>query len=137
MKCDSRAHFWPVPLQAFALVASLEARVVIANVFNLVSKGVIFQEFCATCGDIIQLIFLNCEFYAFEYFLFYNHYSCEGDVTITPFAMGICQGDPLKGALFALPHFNAPCFIISHFPSYLFPSIEYDIHIISPLSIAS
>jgi hypothetical protein len=29
------------------------------------------------------------------------------------------------------------CFTISHFISYLFPSIEYDTHIIGPLSIAS
>jgi len=107
------------------------------NVFNLVSKGVIFQEFCATCGDIIQLIFFNHAFYAFEFLLFYNHYSCEGNVIIIPFSMGTCQVDPLKRALFTLAHFNAPCSIINHFPSYIFPSIENDIHIIGPPSITS
>jgi hypothetical protein len=30
----------------------------IVNAFNLVSKGVIFQEFCVIDGDIIQLILL-------------------------------------------------------------------------------
>lgn len=108
-----------------------------AIVFNLVLRRVIFQEFRATCGDIIQLIFFDHAFYAFKFLLFYNHYSCEGDVIIIPFSMGVHQVDPLKGVLFAIAHFNAPCFTISHFISYLFPSIEYDIHIIGPLSIAS
>jgi hypothetical protein len=45
--------------------------------------------------------------------------------------------DPLGGALFILAHFKALCFITSHFPSYLFPSITNDIHIICPPLIAS
>jgi hypothetical protein len=48
--------------------------------------------------------------------------------------MGTHQGDPLKGALFALAHFMALHSIINHFPSCLFPSIIDDIHIISPLT---
>jgi hypothetical protein len=51
--------------------------------------------------------------------------------------MGTCQGDPLGGALFALAHFKALCFIIHRFSSYLFPSITSDIHIINPPSIVS
>jgi hypothetical protein len=51
--------------------------------------------------------------------------------------MGIHQGDRLGGALFALTHFRALCFTTSHFPSYLFPSVVDDIHIIGPLSIGS
>jgi hypothetical protein len=50
--------------------------------------------------------------------------------------MGTCQHDPLGGALFALVHLRALHFIINHFPSCLFPSIAYNIHIISPPSIA-
>jgi len=84
-------------------------------VFNLVSRKVIFQEFHATCGDIIKIIIFNCAFYAFEFLLFYNHHSREGDVIIIPFAMGTCQGDPLKMALFILVHFSAPCSIINCF----------------------
>jgi hypothetical protein len=60
----------------------------VANTFNLVSKGVIFQELCTTCGDIIQLIPFVQAFYVFKFPLFYNHYNCEGDVIIIPFAMG-------------------------------------------------
>jgi hypothetical protein len=51
--------------------------------------------------------------------------------------MGIRQGDPLGGALFALAHFRILCFITSHFPSSLFPSIVDHIHIIGPPSIVS
>ncbi len=107
------------------------------NAFNSVSKGVIFQELCVASGDIIQLILFVHAFYAFESPLFYSHHNCDGDVIIIPFAMGTYQGDPLGGALFALVHFKALCSIASHFPSCLFPSITYDIHIIDPPSIVS
>jgi hypothetical protein len=51
-------------------------------------KGVIFQKFHATNGDIMQLIPFVHAFYAFESPLFYNHHSHENDVTFIPFAMG-------------------------------------------------
>jgi hypothetical protein len=51
--------------------------------------------------------------------------------------MGTCQGDPLGRALFILAHFKVLHYIINHFPSYLFPSITDDTHIISPFSIVS
>jgi hypothetical protein len=51
----------------------------VVNVFNLVLRKIIFQELCATCGDIIQLIPFVRAFYAFESPLFYNHRNCEGD----------------------------------------------------------
>jgi hypothetical protein len=76
-------------------------------------------------------------FYAFEFPLFYNHHNRESDVTIIPSAMVTHQGDPLGVALFALAHFRALRFIISHFPSCLFPSILNDTHIICPPSIVS
>ncbi len=66
-----------------------------ANAFNVVPRGIIFQECRATSGDIIQLIPFVHAFYAFESPLFYNHHNHEGDVTIIPFAMGTRQGDPL------------------------------------------
>jgi hypothetical protein len=81
--------------------------------------------------------FLFYVLYAFTSLLFYSHCNYEGDVTIVPFAMGTCQGDPLGGALFVLAHFRALHFIVSHFTSCLFPSIIDDTHIIGPLSIVS
>jgi hypothetical protein len=96
------------------------------------------QKLCATYRDIVQFIPFVCAFYAFEFPLFYSHHNHEGDVTIIPFVMGICQGDPLRGALFTLAHFRALHFIVSHFPSCLFPSIVNDTHTIgSPLIISS
>jgi hypothetical protein len=67
--------------------------------------------------------------------LFYNHCNCDGDVIVIPSAMGTHQGDPLRKALFALTHFKALCFTTNHFPSYLFPSIMDDTHIISFISL--
>ncbi len=107
------------------------------NTFNLVSKGVIFQELCVVGGDNIQFIPFVGTFYAFESPLFYNHHNHEGDVIMIPFAMGTRQGDPLREALFALVHFRALCSITSCFFSCLFSSITYDTHIIGPLSIVS
>jgi len=67
------------------------------NTFNLVLRGVIFQEFHAIGGDIIQLIPFVCAFYAFESPLFNSHRNHEVDVIIIPFAMGTHQGDLLEG----------------------------------------
>ncbi len=108
-----------------------------ANAFNLVSRGVIFQELHAASGDIIQFFPFVRSFYAFESPLFYSHHNCDGDVIVIPSAMGTCQGDPLGGALFALIHLKALHSTSSHFPSFLFPSIINDIHIIGPPSIVS
>jgi hypothetical protein len=51
--------------------------------------------------------------------------------------MGIHQGEPLGGALFALVHFRALCSTTSRFPSSLFPFNADDTHIIGPPSIVS
>jgi len=72
------------------------------NVFNSISKGVIFQKFHVTNGDIIQLIPFVCAFYAIEFPLFYNHHNHEGDVTVIPSTMRTHQNDFLGGALFTL-----------------------------------
>ncbi len=85
------------------------------NAFNLVSKGVIFQELCAASGDIIHLIPFVCAFYVFVSPLFYSHCNHEGKVLIIPSTMGTYQGDPLGGALFALVHFKVLCFTTGYF----------------------
>jgi hypothetical protein len=94
-------------------------------------REVIFQKLHA---HIIHVPFVHA-FYAFVSPLFYNHYNYVSNVMIIPFAKGTRQSDPLRGALFALIHFKALCFIVNHFPFCLFPSIVDDIHIIGPLSI--
>jgi len=103
------------------------------------SRRVIFQELHIACGDIVQFIPFVHASYAFESPLFYSHCNCEGDVIIIPFVM-VHQGDPWGeggGALFALAHFRTLHSIANHFPSYLFPSIANDTHIIGPPSIVS
>jgi hypothetical protein len=92
----------------------------VGNAFNLVSRGIIFQNLHAIGRGIIQLIPFVHAFYAFESPLFCNHHSHEGDVTIIPFAMGFHHGGPLGGALFALvlAHrcFIGGCLACSSFP---------------------
>jgi hypothetical protein len=109
----------------------------VANAFNSVSKGVIFQKLCTTSEDNIQLIPLVHAFNAFESPMFYNHHNREGDVIVSPLTMGARQGDFLRGALFALTHFRALHFTSNHFLSCLLPSIVDNIHIIGPHSIVS
>jgi len=99
-----------------------------------VLKGVIFQDFRATGGDIIQFILWVC---AFEFPMFYNHHNHKGNVIVIPFTMEAHQGDPLGRALFALAHFKALHSIANHFYSCLLPSIIDNIHIIGPTSIIS
>jgi len=55
------------------------------------------QKLCATYGDIVQFIPFIYAFYALKFPLFYSHHNHESDVTIIPFVVGICQGDPLRG----------------------------------------
>ncbi len=83
----------------------------------------------------MQLITFFCAFYAFDSPMFYNHHNHEGDVIVIPFTMGTYRGDPLGGALFALAHFKALHFIVSHFSSCLFPSIVDDTHIIGVMDV--
>jgi hypothetical protein len=107
------------------------------NVFNLVSRRVIFQELHVVGGDIIQLIPFVYAFYVFELPLFYSHHNCYGNVMVIPFSINTYQYDPLGGALFTFIRFRALHSTTSHFPSYLFPSTTNDIHVINPPSIVS
>jgi hypothetical protein len=95
-----------------------------ANAFNSMSRGVIFQELHVEGGDIIQLIPFVHAFYTLKSPLFYSHNNRDGDVIIIPFAMGIHQGDPLKGALFTLTHFRALHFIANHFLLIYFDPLQ-------------
>jgi len=103
------------------------------DAFNLMSKRGILQKVYTTSGDIIQFIPFVLTLYAFESPLFYNHHSRDNDVTVIPSAMGTHQGDPLGRALFVLAHLKTLRSTTSHFPSYLFPSITDNTHIIGPI----
>jgi hypothetical protein len=59
-----------------------------ANTFNSMSRGVIFQKLHVASGDIMQLIPFVRAFYAFEFPLFYNHHNLDDDVVVIPSAMG-------------------------------------------------
>jgi len=93
----------------------------VANAFNLVSIGVIFQELYATRGDIIQFIPFVRAFYAFKFPLFYSHCNHEGDVTASHLSWGFVKVILGGGTLFVLTHFRALHSRASHF---LFLSIS-------------
>jgi hypothetical protein len=99
-----------------------------ANTFNSISKGVIFQELHAR-GEDIQFIPFVHSFYALESPMFYSHHNHEGDVIVIPFAMGIHQCDPLGKALFVLSHFRVLRSTASCFLSCLFSCIADDTHV--------
>jgi hypothetical protein len=81
--------------------------------FNLVLRGVIFQELRATSRDIIQLIHFVYALYVFKFP--YNHHNRYGDVIIIPSTMRTRQGDlGGGGALFALSYFRASHYITSN-----------------------
>jgi hypothetical protein len=95
------------------------------------------QKLHVVSGNITQLILLVRAIYAFEFPLFSSHRNRENNVIVNLSTMGICQVDPLGGALFISIHFRTLHYIINHFLFYLFPSIVDDIHIIGPPSIIS
>jgi hypothetical protein len=61
----------------------------VANTFNSMLKGVIFQKLHVAGGNFIQFIPFVHVFYAFESPLFYNHHNCEGNIIVIPSIMGI------------------------------------------------
>ncbi len=62
-----------------------------ANAFNSMLRGVIFQKLCAEGENIIQFIPFVLAFYAFEFFLFYNHCNRKSDNNDP-----ICHGNPSR-----------------------------------------
>jgi hypothetical protein len=57
----------------------------------------------------------------------------EGAIIIES-SLGKRQGDPLRGLLFVLAHYQTFLKIIMRAPSYIFPSLMDDIHIVGPMS---
>jgi hypothetical protein len=56
---------------------------------------------------------------------------------VIPSTIETHQGDILIRVLFFLGHFRTLCSIVNRFPSYLFPSIEDDTHIVGLFPIVS
>jgi hypothetical protein len=69
--------------------------------------------------------------------LFFNRHSFLGNMFIIQSSISTHQGDLLGGLFFLLIHFRTLCSLTSLFPSYLFPFVANDTHIIGPTSIVS
>jgi len=54
-------------------------------------------------------------------------------VTIIELSLGTRHGDPLRGLLFALAHYQALVKTIARASNYIFPFLVDDIHIMEPM----
>jgi hypothetical protein len=107
-----------------------------ANAFNLVSEGIIFQELHVVGGTSYNLFPLFVHFMHLT-ILYFIITIIVKVMLIIPSTMGNHLDDPLGRALFILTHFRALDVIINCFPAYLFASNAYGIHIITPPLIVS
>ncbi len=55
-------------------------------------------------------------------------------VTIIESFSSMKQGDPLRGLLFALAHYQTLLETIVQAPNYIFPSLANDTHIVGPMN---
>ncbi len=117
----------PWTFTSIGLFSKLE----VANAFNLVSEGIIFQEFHVTSGTPYNVfpLFIHSMHLTIPYFIVTIIVKV---MSIIPSTMGIHLNVPLGMALFILTHFRALDFIINCFPTYLCASSAYVVHIIVP-----
>ncbi len=69
-------------------------------------------------------------FYGVHFFLYFQHGQHEEGVIIIESCLGMKQGDPLGGPLFALTHCRAFLKTITQAPKCVFPSLVDDTHIV-------
>jgi hypothetical protein len=69
-------------------------------------------------------------FYGVHSSLYFQHGQHVEGVTIIESSLGTKQGDPLKGPLFALAHYQTLLKTIAWAPNCIFPSLADDIHIV-------
>jgi hypothetical protein len=73
-------------------------------------------------------------FYGVHYFLYYQHGQHVEGVTIIESSSNTKQGDPLGGPLFVLAHYQTFLKTITWAPSWVFPSLTNDNHIMGPMN---
>ncbi len=84
--CETIVHGIKCTLNLY--LDSVVLQLSLANTFNLMSRGVIFQELLIIGGNIMQFIPFVHAFHAFESPLFYSYCNHESNLTIILFAMG-------------------------------------------------
>jgi hypothetical protein len=73
-------------------------------------------------------------FYGVHSSLYFQHGQHEKGVIIIESFLGMKQGDPLGGHLFALAHCRAFLKIITQAPKFVFPSLMDDTHIMGTVN---
>lgn len=106
----------------------------IENAFNSVFWANIFKELWDVRGPLANIVLLTKLFYGVHYFLYYQHGQREEGVTIIESLLGMRQGDPFRGLLFALTHYRALLETIAWTPNYVFPSLTDNTYIMGPMN---
>jgi len=106
----------------------------VKNVFNRISRATIFRELCVVKGPLVSIIPFTKLFYGAHFSIYYQHGRHVEGVAIIESSSSTRQGDPLKGYLFILAHYQALLETIAQAPNYVFPSLVDDIRIVGPMN---
>jgi hypothetical protein len=106
----------------------------IKNVFNNVLQVVICRWLCDVGGPLESIVPFIRLFYDTYYPLYYQHrWHVEG-VTMIESSLITRQGDPLGAPLHILAHYQIVLKTITRAPTYVFPYLAYDTHIVGPMN---
>ncbi len=85
-------------------------------------------------GPLVNILLFTMLFYGAYSSFYYHHRRRVERVTIIESPLGRRQCDPLGSHLFVLAHYQTFLETITHAPSYVFPSLMDDIHIVGPMN---
>jgi hypothetical protein len=88
---------------------------------------------CDVKGPLVSIVPFTKLFYGAHSSLYYQHGRYVKGVIIIESSSSTRQGDPLKRPLFVLAHDQTFLMTIMHAPSYVFPSLANDTHIVGPM----
>jgi len=108
-------------------------KVNIENAFNNVSLAIILRKLCDVEGLLVNIVPFTMLFYGAHSSFYYHHGHVEG-ATIIESSSCIRHGDPLKGFLSALAHYQTLLETIVRAPNCVFPSLMNDTHVVEPMN---
>jgi hypothetical protein len=103
----------------------------ILSTIGNVLKRYIFKELLFLPGSLNQLFPFVWQFYACPSPLYFSQAFRHGDLIVISLESSQ-QGDPPRGALFALPHLHTLHPTTTTHPTCVFPSLVDDTHMVGP-----
>jgi len=107
----------------------------IMNAFNSTSHKAILWELQVAGNQLSQLFLFICGFFVQEFFLLCNHHFPLKYFSILFLSIGLHYDNLFIRPLFAFAHFCVLHCYSNVFPSFLFPSLVDDTHILDLASI--